>query len=289
MNGYVKKIAVIKGLKGGFSADGGALSGLVKAETYAGFFKAEVSLINFAPLSEGRFLFGITDGLKSVTFEGTEYEGEEDIDIADGFAFLACFCHGGVYPVASAVSGTLACALPDLKEYMTKTENARPAAEAGVSYDDEAVSEVNYYEYEARTDGGAVRESEKKEKDGHDGGEDEARARPVGSEEGAHGSFYARAKDGIEKIFSSYPREKSLEEAVDGSRWARIPYGGGNFYVFGVIKKNGSARYICYGVPAKNGDVPPESLKGAASYLPVGNGGYWVMYQDAKTGVTITK
>lgn len=59
MSAYIKKIAVIKQVKGGFSADGGNITGLVKAETYAGFLKVEVSLINIAPLSEGRYVFEI--------------------------------------------------------------------------------------------------------------------------------------------------------------------------------------------------------------------------------------
>ena len=52
MAGYTKNIAVIRELKGGFSANGGCLSGLVKAEKYGASLKVEVSLINFAPLTE---------------------------------------------------------------------------------------------------------------------------------------------------------------------------------------------------------------------------------------------
>ena len=52
MGGYTKNIAVIRGLKSGFSADGGDLSGLIKAEKYGSSLKVEVSLINFAPLTD---------------------------------------------------------------------------------------------------------------------------------------------------------------------------------------------------------------------------------------------
>ena len=41
MAGYSKNIAVIKGLKDGFSADGGAVSGLVKAEKYGRSLKVD--------------------------------------------------------------------------------------------------------------------------------------------------------------------------------------------------------------------------------------------------------
>ena len=62
MSGYTKNIAVIRELKNGFSADGGALTGLVKAEKYGAKLRAEVSLINFAPLTEGRYVTAISDG-----------------------------------------------------------------------------------------------------------------------------------------------------------------------------------------------------------------------------------
>ena len=60
--GYTKNIAVIRGIKSGFSADGGELSGLVKAEKYGSSLKIEVSLINFAPLTEGKFTVAVSDG-----------------------------------------------------------------------------------------------------------------------------------------------------------------------------------------------------------------------------------
>ena len=44
MAGYTKNIAVIRGLKSGFSADGGELSGIVKAEKYGMSLKVERDL-----------------------------------------------------------------------------------------------------------------------------------------------------------------------------------------------------------------------------------------------------
>ena len=58
---YTKNIAVIRELKSGFSADGGALTGLVKVERYGAKLKAEASLINFAPLTEGRYVIAVSD------------------------------------------------------------------------------------------------------------------------------------------------------------------------------------------------------------------------------------
>lgn len=304
MGAYVKKIAVIKQVKGGFSADGGAVSGLVKCETYAGFLKVEVSLINFAPLTEGRYVLGITDGLNTVTFEGLSYEGEGDFNLTSGFAFLVCFSHNTVAPIASAACGQMACALPDLKEEMTKRENIRPP-KGGAAYDDEAITEVNYYE-SAFQSGAAVREAEAQEKDGRAGGEDEKNTRSVKSEKKrrvsetatvkedeplagglAGGDFYTRMEGDIRRIFASYPAETELENVMEGSKFARISYGENKYYVFGVLRVEGKPRYICYGVPAKNGDTPPPSLKDCASFIPTESGGYWMTYQDASTGVSV--
>ncbi len=306
MSAYVKKIAVIKQVKGGFSADGGAVSGLVKAETYAGFLKVEVSLINFAPLTEGRYVLGITDGLNTVTFEGLSYEGEGDFNLSCGFAFLVCFCHNTVAPIASAACGQMACALPDLKEEMTKRENIRPP-KGGAAYDDEAIAEVNYYENSFKG-GTAVRTAETQEKSGRSGGEDEKDIGAVESEKEsgiaeaaatvsdkkepisgglAGGDFYSRMEGDIRHIFATYPAEPALERAMEGSKFARISYGENRFYVFGVLKVEGKPRYICYGVPAENGEIPPKSLKDCASYVPTDAGGYWMTYQDAATGVSI--
>ena len=319
MSAYVKKIAVIKQIKGGFSADGGLLSGLVKAETYAGFLKVEVSLINFAPLTEGRYVLGLTDGLNTVVFEGLSYEGEDEINLSSGFAFLVCFCHNGVAPVASAACGQMACALPDLKEEMARRENIRPA-KGGAAYDDEAITEVNYYE-RAYESSAAVREAEKEEKERAAGSEDaenscaveggESVEKPERGErrksgrlvkpaaiknfsdeqtEGglAGGDYYTRMEGDIEKIFSTYPKESALERAVEGSRFAKISYGENKYYVFGVLTVEGKPRYLCYGVPAKDAQKPPPSLRECATYIPVSDGaGYWMTYQDAATGVSI--
>ena len=55
MNFYIKKLCVLKQLSSGFAADGKKVSALATAETYAGKLTVNLSLINFAPLSEGRY------------------------------------------------------------------------------------------------------------------------------------------------------------------------------------------------------------------------------------------
>ena len=75
MSGYTKNIAVIRGLKSGFSVDGGPLSGLVKAEKYGSNLRVEVSLINFAPLNQGKYVCAVSDGKGVCVLDGLSFDG----------------------------------------------------------------------------------------------------------------------------------------------------------------------------------------------------------------------
>ncbi len=289
--GYTKNIAVIRGLKSGFSADGGSLSGLVKAEKYGASLKVEVSLINFAPLTEGRYVAAISDGKKVCILDGLSYDGVSEVDTSAGFAALICFVNGTVLPVASAICGAFQSAAMGIREEIEKLERVK-----NDGYNDEALAQENYYEYEQTDkDRGAVRENTEKEKDGESVRKNEkdnvVREKEPTAGGLAGGDFFGRMKDEIEKVLSSYPSERALEETVEDSRWVRINYGGDKFYVFGVIYGGGKPRYICYGVPSTDSRRPPESLSNLASYIPSSpenaDGGYWVMYQDAATGASV--
>lgn len=307
MAGYIKRIALIKTVGKGFSSDGGQLGGLVKCEAYAGFLKAELSLINFAPLAEGRYRCGLSDGISVVVFDGAVFEAEINFELSRGFAALVCFCKDGdVLPVASAVCGDNTDCLAKIERAVADEEKAALSPQIA-AYEDEAIAEVNYYELETGKGGRAVREDKKEEADGRSGGEDEtysracesARGQPQDSgnmsfsekdnpSEGENGGgFFERMQGDVRKIFADYPKEERLERVIDGSRWAKIGYGGGRYYAFGIIYADGEAKYLCYGVPSADGVNCPRSLAGRAAYIPVEGGGYWIMYQDANTGVSI--
>ena len=295
MGGYTKNIAIIRGLKSGFSVDGGSLSGLVKAEKYGDNLRVEVSLLNFAPLTQGKYVCAISDGEKVCVMDGMTFDGTSDVDTGEGFAALICFVNDGVSPVASAVCGEFHSAIDGIRAEIERQENIKGSGvPLNIKYDDEALSEVNYYEYgKAYKDGGPVRKDKKEEKDGQGIRKDEE-TESAFNEDGAGGlssggSFYERMRDEIENLLNTYPREVALEEMVENSRWIKIDYGEGKYYVFGVIFGGGEAQYICYGVPSENPDYPPPSLQNC-SFIPAypeGNAGYWVMYQDAKTGASI--
>ena len=293
MGGYTKNIAIIRGIKSGFSVDGGPLTGLVKAEKYGNNLRVEVSLLNFAPLTQGRYVCAISDGEKVCVMDGLTFDGTSEVDTGEGFASLICFVNDTVSPVASAVCGQFSWAIEGIREEIERQENIKSEAAANVNYDDEALSEVNYYEYGASfKDGGTVRENKEEEKDRQGVRKDEENKGAF--KEGAgglsgDGDFYERLRDEIENLLNTYPREEALEGTVENSRWVKIDYGEGKYYVFGVMYGGGKARYICYGVPSNKPDSPPPSLQNC-SFIPAYNGGssgYWVMYQDAKTGASI--
>lgn len=332
---YTKNIAVIKQLKDGFSSDGGKLSGLVKVEKYGQKLKAEVTLINFAPISEGRIICAISDGNSVQIVENGVFEGESGVNTDGGFASLICYINGGVFPIASAICGNYGYAALGIKEQVEKLENFKssPPSDGQQKYEDEAIAEDNYYEYENNESEDTVRPNNEEENCGQESGQNEEAFSSVEAGENgvnnslppiyaadnenslppeyakdnakknklppiyaannglAGGNFYDKVKGEIESVFGKYPKVTDLEKLIEGSRWAKIDYGENKFYVFGVLYSEGNAEYICYGVPATDNSVPPESMRELASFIPSSeentNSGYWVMYQDARTGASI--
>lgn len=314
---YTKNIAVIKGLQSGFSADGGALSGLVKAERYSSELRVEISLINFAPLSEGRYVTAISDGPHTQIIDDCIYEGQSDVDTSKGFAAAVCFVNNGVQLIASAVCGNFQSAAFGLKAEVERAEKIKASlplsqenkvAAPVQSYEDEALAEENYYEFEASDEGNQpVCEDSQKEEDGGEFCKDEEDFNPVQDDEIpvspdhaeeveipinlARGGFYEKMREEVEGLLSAYPPAEELCSAIEDSKWVKISYKEGSFYVFGVIFSDGVPKYICYGIPANDDSAPPASMQGLASFLGVKTQygvGFWIMYQDAETGASVS-
>jgi len=306
---YIKKIAVIKELKSGFSADGGNLSGIVKAESYSGSLRVEASLINFAPLTDGKYLFGISDGVRCLLFDSPAQNFESDLNLTYGFAFIVCFCLNGATPIAGAACGEVAArATITLREQMLSHEKIAETKKGGAAYNDEAIAEVNYYEYETDKNSARLRKTKNEEEERLLRLENEAAAGSVkgekvraGGGEGkagvnvsretldglAGGNYYDKMRSEIADIINGHEREEEIEQVIAGSTFVKIYYGDGKYYVFGLLNVDGAPKYIYYGVPSANAESPPESLKGLATYVPCKGGGYWLMYQDALTGACV--
>ncbi len=180
-------------------------------------------------------------------------------------------------------------------------------------YDDEVVATQNYYELDNNENDNlfnAFNQSEK-EKDGEnkDVSQDSVETISIKSEEfeefkrtitgdssnqnstekAEFDKYYESVKEELDNIFTTFPEEENLEKLVPNSKWAKIDYFSDKFYVVGICYENGTEKYICYGVPTINSYSPPDDLKGFCSFIPLSvfdtsGRGFWVMFQDAKTG-----
>ena len=106
---YVKKMCILRQIKQGFSADGKPLTGLIKAEQYGKNLAAEVSIINFAPLSSGEYFCLLSDGkgkTEMLALRGKSlFNLLTDMDITEGFCAVICLVKNEVIPVAYGVAG----------------------------------------------------------------------------------------------------------------------------------------------------------------------------------------
>ncbi|MCL2369719.1 MAG: hypothetical protein FWC80_00590 [Firmicutes bacterium] len=106
-------------------------------------------------------------------------------------------------------------------------------------------------------------------------------------------SFFDKTRDQIESLFDKYPKEDRLKSLIEDSRWVKVDWDNrGRHYVVGIIGQG--PEYIVYGVPAKYSPEPPKELDGYCQWLPLDpkepqKEGYWLMFQDAKTGESIMK
>ena len=106
---YVKKMCILRQIKQGFSTDGKPLTGLVKAEQYGKNLAAEVSVMNFAPLTSGEYFCLLSDGkgkTEMLALRGKSlFNLLTDMDISDGFCAVICLIQTEVIPIAYGVNG----------------------------------------------------------------------------------------------------------------------------------------------------------------------------------------
>ena len=105
--------------------------------------------------------------------------------------------------------------------------------------------------------------------------------------------FYDEIKSQIDELFAKFPEEDMLKNIIPNSKWVKVDYeDNGQYFVLGLIYGQDGLKYICYGVPGINGEVPDKENCEFAQWLPVVPGndqgfGYWITYQDAQNGDNI--
>ena len=102
--------------------------------------------------------------------------------------------------------------------------------------------------------------------------------------------FYNHIKPKLDELMDTYPHDAELETIIGNSKWAKVDITEDDFYVVGLIYEDESPKLICYGVPDENKNNPPSCQHNSRQWLELEkNGrGYWMMYQDAESGKTLT-
>lgn len=107
-------------------------------------------------------------------------------------------------------------------------------------------------------------------------------------------NFFDRIKLQIDKMMNTNPKEKVLNEIIPNSKFCKVEFDDKTgYYVFGIIYNEDTPQYLCYGVPSKRDAPPPQELSEYYQWLPIDvenneSDGFYMMYQDAETGKTIS-
>lgn len=100
-------------------------------------------------------------------------------------------------------------------------------------------------------------------------------------------NFYRSIKGKLNEIMTANPRERKLEELIPDSKWVRVYYDKGEYYVVGVLTEDGEVTFLAYGVPGIKSVKPPKDAEELCDFVEVESSigdGYWVMFQNAKNG-----
>lgn len=304
---YIRKMCILRQLKQGFSEDGKALSGLIKAEQYGQNLSIEVSVINFAPLKKGEYYCLIADSFDKcelLALRGKNvFNIVSTLNIEDGFCGIILFVQNEVVPLAYGVNGNRVYDFNKLVKSVAETGNKEIAFSSDLSektyfkpYDDETVATENYYsgendeQIELYQNSQNERTSDEPENgqtqygEGaptHDYSENLRNKTENGSDE-----YYRSVKTEIDRLFDAYPKDTSLSELYPSSQWVRVDKNGSH-YLIGVLYKDAKAEYILYAFPCKKGDAPPEEIKDVSVFVPknpASDDGYFVIFQSSKTG-----
>lgn len=98
---------------------------------------------------------------------------------------------------------------------------------------------------------------------------------------GRQDNYYQSVKKEITNLFLQFPPYYPLIKQFPDCFFIRVDFPAGDkFFVMGLLQKDNNVRYICYGLPGTKDGFEDKDF----SYLPCGDGGFWMLYQDADTG-----
>lgn len=104
--------------------------------------------------------------------------------------------------------------------------------------------------------------------------------------------FYDAVRLQLDEIFNMYPTDNELVENIPNSKFVQIEVAENDFYVVGVIEEDEKPRYICYGIPCDRSILKDDDIEKHCDFVCLNPStpdiGYYMMYQDAVTGETLT-
>lgn len=302
--GFNKKTILLKQINDGFSFTGRQASAILKIITDN---KTEVflSLINTASVTDGDYLLYIVDEKEKLykydlknNLSTFHFVLDEKPSIFKGVSAGIFFKSEEFFTPVLFNSELETIDLKRIKELIEIEENK--LFNQNYEYDDDAVATENYYLKELdnakeqlsnqieRIKNNISEEEIKEQKENEDCKNETP---PISSQEQTT-NYYDNIKKELDVIFLENKRENRLEQVIKESTFCKVNYSKDKYYVVGLIKENGNAKYICYGVPSKYSSTPPKELQGYCAFTPLSvfdlNGdGYFLMYQSALTGECI--
>jgi hypothetical protein len=166
-------------------------------------------------------------------------------------------------------------------------------------YNDETVAAENYYEEKehecqqssqaienARLESAATRKGTQKGIDGQAHDDASCLRNPFKTD--ADGYYYS-VKEEVDKLFKTYPKDKTLCEAFSQSAWVRVKGTAKDpLYLVGVLLNEDKVRYICYALAAEDRTAPPDEIKNVCAFVPTSvyddTKGFFVIFQSAASG-----
>ena len=302
---YEKRVAVLKQVNKGFSADGSTLSGAVYAERLGSVLSLKVQAAGLASLKEGRYAVVFAAEGKTLCVElgeGELIKVENAPSIKNGFCVLVAYVREGVQPVAFGRCGSATGEIRDLLSAINagKKETPKipvspnappnlpsntpptipfpdppskeepsdraPFRDAESAYNDEAIAESDYFHDRVQT-----------------GDRDEDFAGKSEGKGGKKKSGKNSSKDdGVEHPFlvqkgklTYYKKirkeiERAFEKYPSDTRllavFPRSEWVKTENALLGVIYEDGQPRYLCVAAE-KEGD-PPEDMKENCTFVP---------------------
>lgn len=100
-------------------------------------------------------------------------------------------------------------------------------------------------------------------------------------------NFYRNVRGKLSEIMTANPAEEKLTKLIPDSKWVKVYYEKGEYYVVGILAEEGEVKFLAYGVPGVRNVKPPKDAEELCDFLEVEGipgEGYWLMFQDAKSG-----